>query len=161
MSQTTLVPCSRTRYNMRTMDDAPTTYIIPKYLTVRARRLRWAARVHLLSMPLALWIPLIAGSRGVRAVIVSVPILVVLLALPQLAPLGAPRTMRRRYRRLTGQADLIILAGFCLLSLAIVTGTRLAFVALGTIALAVPVAAFLLLSPSVYLIPHPEDVQRP
>jgi uncharacterized membrane protein len=72
-----------------------------------------------------------------------------------------PRTMRRRYRRLTGQADLIVLAGFSLLALAIVADTRLSFIALGTVALAVPVAAFLLLSPSVYLIPHPEDVQRP
>ncbi|MGI8856554.1 MAG: hypothetical protein ACR2JW_12445 [Thermomicrobiales bacterium] len=143
------------------MDDAPTTYIIPKYLAVRAGRLRWAARAHLLAMPVALWLPLLAGARGGRAVIVAVPILLALLALPQLAPLGAPRTMRRRYRRLTGQADLIVLAGFSLLALAIIIDTRLAFVALGTIALAVPVAAFLLLSPSVYLIPHPEDVQRP
>jgi nitrate reductase gamma subunit len=143
------------------MDDAPTTYIIPKYLTARARRLRWAARTHLFAMPLALWLPLLVGLRGVHAVSVAAPILAVLLALPQLAPLGAPRTMRRRYRRLTGQADLIVLAGFSLLALAIAAGTRLSIVALGTLGLAVPVAAFLLLSPSVYLIPHPEDVQRP
>ena len=143
------------------MDDAPTTYIIPKYLAIRAGRLRWAARAHLLAMPLALWLPLLAGARGVHAVIAAVPILMILLALPQLAPLGAPRTMRRRYRRLTGQADLIALAGFALLALAIVTDTRLSFVALGTLALAAPIAAFLLVSPAVYLIPHPEDVQRP
>ena len=143
------------------MDDAPTTYIIPKYLAIRAGRLRWAARVHLLAMPVALWLPLLAGARGVRAVIAAAPILIIMLALPQLAPLGAPRTMRRRYRRLTGQADLIVLAAFALLALAIITDTRLSFVALGTLALAAPLAAFLLVSPSVYLIPHPEDVQRP
>lgn len=143
------------------MDDAPTTYVIPKYLTIRARRLRWVARAHLLAMPVALWLPLLVGARGLHAAIAAVPILVALLALPQLAPLGAPRTMRRRYRRLTGQADLIVFAGFSVLALAIATDTRLSFVALGTLALAVPVAAFLLFSPFVYLIPHPEDLQRP
>lgn len=143
------------------MDDAPTTYMIPKYLTLRAERLRWVARAHLLAMPVALWLPLLAGLRGVHAVVAAAPIFVALLVLPQLAPLGAPRTMRRRYRRLTGQADLIILGGFCLLALAIITDTRLSFVALGTLALDAPVAAFLLVSPPVYLVPHPEDVQRP
>jgi predicted cobalt transporter CbtA len=48
-----------------------------------------------------------------------------------------------------------------MLALAIIADTRLSFIALGTLVLAVPVAAFLLVSPSVYLIPHPEDVQRP
>lgn len=143
------------------MDDAPTIYTIPKHLAVRAERLRWAASAHVLPAPVALWIPLLAGLRGVHAVIVVVPILISLLALPQLAPLGAPRTMRRRYRRLTGQADAIALTGFCVLALAILTGTRLTFVALGTIALDVPVAIFLLVSLPVYLVPHPEDVQRP
>lgn len=143
------------------MDDAPTTYTIPRYLTVRAERLRWAARAHVLVVPVALWIPILAGLRGLHAVIAAVPILAVLLVLPQLAPLGAPRTMRRRYRRLTGQADLIVLAGFGLLALAIVAGVRLAFVALGTIALSVPFGVFLLVSSPVYLVPRPEDVQRP
>ena len=143
------------------MDDAPTTYSIPKYLAIRAGRLRWAARAHVLALPVALWLPLLGGLRGAHAVIAASLILCFLLMLAQFAPLGAPRTMRRRYRRLTGQADLITLAGFALLALAIVTGTRLSFVALGTLAVAAPIAAFLLVSPSVYLIPHPEDVQRP
>ena len=127
----------------------------------KARRLRWVARAHVLALPVALWLPLLVGSRGARAVIAAALLLSFLLMLAQFVPLGAPRTMRRRYRRLTGQADLIALAGFALLALAIVTGTRLSFVALGTIAVAAPIAALLLVSPSVYLIPHPEDVQRP
>lgn len=143
------------------MDGAPTAYIIPKYLVTRATRLRRVARAHAFALPVALWLPLLAGARGVHAVVVAVPILAALLALPQLAPLGVPRTMRRRYRRLTGQADLIVLAGFCLLALAIATDTRLSFVTLGTLALDAPVVAFLLVSPPVYLVPHPEDVQRP
>lgn len=154
-------PLPISQYNTCAMDDAPTTYVIPKYLAVRAERLRWAAGAHVLAAPVALWIPLLAGLRGAHAAIVAAPILAGLLALPQLAPLGAPRTMRRRYRRLTSQADLIVLAGFCLLALAMLADVRLAFVALGTVALDVLVAVFLLVSSPVYLVPHPEDVQRP
>jgi hypothetical protein len=143
------------------MDSAPTIYTIPKYLSIRAARLRWAARGHLLLVPLAIWIPLLMGLRTVNAAAVGAVIFVGLGALLQLAPLGAPRTMRRRYRRLTGQAAAIALAAFCVLALAVVTDRRLVFVALGTVALDVPVAIFLLISLPVYLVPHPEDVQRP
>lgn len=143
------------------MDGAPTIYTIPKHLSLRAARLRWAARGHLLLTPLAIWVPLLIGLRSIDAAVVGAPIFVGFAALLQLAPLGAPRTMRRRYRRLTGQAAAIALAAFCVLALAVATDTRLALVALGTIALAVPVLVFLLISLPVYLVPRPEDIQRP
>jgi hypothetical protein len=143
------------------MDDGPTIFTIPRYLAIRAARLRWAARAHLLVVPIAVWLPLLVGLRGLHAAVIGALIVVGLGALLQIAPFDVPRTMRRRYRRVTGQAALIAFAAFCVLALAVATHTRLLFVALGTIVLDAPVAAFLLVSLPVYLAPHPEDVQRP
>ncbi|MHB8646530.1 MAG: hypothetical protein ACYDAR_12150 [Thermomicrobiales bacterium] len=143
------------------MDDGPTIFTVPRYLAIRAARLRTAARAHGLLAPLAIWLPLSARFRGLRAAIIGAFIFFALWALLQLVPLGAPRTMRRRYRRLTAQVGLIALAGFCLLALALLLDVRLAFVALATVAFDVPVAAFLLVSLPVYLAPHPEDIPRP
>lgn len=143
------------------MNDGPTIFTIPHYLAIRAARLRIAARAHALLAPLAIWVPLLARFRGLRAAVIGAFIFFVFWAILQLAPIGAPRTMRRRYRRLTRQAGLIAFAAFCLLALALFLDVRLAFIALGTLALDVPVAAFLFVSLSVYLAPHPEDVPRP
>ena len=143
------------------MNDGPTIFIIPHYLAIRAARLRMAARAHVLLAPLAIWAPLLARFRGLRAAIIGASIFFGVWAILQLAPMGAPRTMRRRYRRLTGQAGLIALAAFCLLALALFLGVRLAFIALGTLVFDVPVAAFLFVSLPVYLAPHPEDIPRP
>lgn len=143
------------------MDDGPTIYTIPRYLTARAARLRRAALAYVLAMPLAIWAPLFTGLRGPRAIVVGAPIAVGLLALLQLAPLGAPRTMRRRYRRLTRQTSVIVLAAYCVVAAAVAIRVRPAFVALGTVALDVPVAAYLFVSLPVYLVSRPEDVSRP
>lgn len=143
------------------MDDGPTIFMIPRYLAVRASRLRVAAHAHVLIVPLAIWLPLLLRFRGPRATVVGASTFVALWALLHLMPLGAPRTMRRRYRRLTTQAGLIALAAFCLLALALLLDVRLTFVALGTLLFDLPVALFLLVSLPVYLVPHPEDVPRP
>jgi hypothetical protein len=143
------------------MDDGPTIFTIPRYLAVRAARLRAAARAHMLLAPLAIWLPLFARFRGLRAVVIGAILFVAFGALLQIAPLGAPRTMRRRYRRLTAQADLIALAAFCLLALAVLLDVRRTFIALASLALDTPVVAFLLVSLPLYLAPHPEDVPRP
>jgi hypothetical protein len=143
------------------MEDGPTIFSTPRYLAVRAARLRAAARMHALLTPLAIWLPLLARFRSLRAAVIGASLFFVCWALLQLAPLGAPRTLRRRYRRLSAQASLIALAAFCLLALALVLDVRLAFIAPGTIALDVPVAVFLFVSLPVYLVPHPEDVPRP
>ena len=143
------------------MDDGPTIFTIPRYLAVRAARLRAAARAHVLLAPLAIWLPLYARFHGFRAVIIGAVLFVSFSALLQIAPVGAPRTMRRRYRRLTAQASLIALAAFSLLALAVLLDVRLAFIALGTLALDAPLIAFLLVSLPVYLVPHAGDVPRP
>ncbi|HEY8291718.1 MAG TPA: hypothetical protein VIG44_04490 [Thermomicrobiales bacterium] len=143
------------------MDDGLTIFTIPRYLAARAARLRLAARVHLLLAPLAIWLPLLARFHGLRAAIIGASLFFGFWALLQVAGIGAPRTMRRRYRRVTGQAGTIALAAFCLLALALLLDVRLAFVALGALALDVPVAVFLFISLPVYLVPHPEDVPRP
>jgi hypothetical protein len=143
------------------MDDGPTIFTIPHYLAVRAARLRAAARAHVLLVPLAIWLPLFARFHGLRAVIVSAVLFVGFWALLQIAPLGAPRTMRRRYRRLTAQAGLIALAAFCLLAVAMLLDVRQVLIALGALALDAPVIAFLLVSLPVYLAPHAGDVPRP
>lgn len=143
------------------MNDGPTIFTIPHYLAIRAARLRVAARAHVLLVPLAIWAPLLARFRGLRAAVIGATIFFGFWALLQLAPIGAPRTMRRRYRRLTVQAGLIALAAFCLLALALFLHVRVAFIVLGTLVLDVPVAAFLFVSLPVYLAPHPEDVPRP
>jgi hypothetical protein len=115
----------------------------------------------MLLAPLAIWLPLFARFRGLRAVVIGAILFVAFGALLQIAPLGAPRTMRRRYRRLTAQADLIALAAFCLLALAVLLDVRRTFIALASLALDTPVVAFLLVSLPLYLAPHPEDVPRP
>ena len=143
------------------MDDGPTIFTIPHYLAVRAARLRTAARAHVLLAPLAIWLPLLARFRGLRAAIVGTSLFFGCWALLQLAPLDAPRTMRRRYRRVSSQAGLIALAAFCLIGLALVLHVRLTFVVLGTLALSLPAATFLFISLPVYLAPRPEDVPRP
>ncbi|MDQ2785424.1 MAG: hypothetical protein M3Y58_10540 [Chloroflexota bacterium] len=143
------------------MNDGPTIFTIPRYLAVRAARLRMAARAHALLAPLAIWAPLLARFRGLRAAVIGAAVFFGFWAILQLAPVGVPRTMRRRYRRLTGQAGLIALAAFGLLALALSLDVRLVFIALGAIVLDVPVAAFLFVSLPVYLAPHPEDVPRP
>ncbi len=143
------------------MDDGTTIFSTPRYLATRAARLRATARAHLLLAPLAIWLPLLARFRGLRAAVVGASIFFAFWALLQLAPLGAPRTMRRRYRRLSVQVGLIALAAFCLLALGLLLDVRLAFVALGTLALDAPVAVFLFISLPVYLVPHPEDIPRP
>jgi hypothetical protein len=143
------------------MDDGPTIFTIPRYLAVRAARLRAAARVHVLLAPLAIWLPLFARFHGLRAIVIGAVLFVIFWALLQTAPLGAPRTMRRRYRRLTAQAGLIALAAFSLLALAVLLDVRLVFIALGAIALDAPVVVFLLVSLPVYLVPHAGDVPRP
>ncbi len=143
------------------MNDGPTIFTIPHYLAIRAARLRMAARAHVLLAPLAIWAPVLARFRGLRAVVLGVSILLGFWAILQLAPMSAPHTMRRRYRRLTGQAGLIALAAFCLLAAALFLDVRVAFIALGTLVLDVPVVAFLFISLPVYLAPHPEDVPRP
>ncbi len=142
------------------MSEAPTVYVIPKHLAVRATRLRRVALAHVLIMPVAIWVSIALGFRGVRAAIVSMAIAVGLLLLPQFAALGAPRTMQRRFHRLTRQAALLVVLAVALLAAALAIHVRLAFIALGTLALDVPVAAYLLVSLPVYLIPHPEDVSR-
>lgn len=143
------------------MNDGPTIFTIPHYLAIRAARLRMAARAHVLLAPLAIWAPLLARFQGLRAAIIGAFIFFGLWAILQIAPMGAPRTMRRRYRRLTGQTGVIALAAFCLLALALFLDVRLAFIAIGTLVLDVPVAAFLFVSLPVYLTPHPEDIPRP
>lgn len=143
------------------MDDGPTIFTIPRYLAVRAARLRAAARAHVLLAPMAIWLPLFARFRGLQALVIGAVLFVGFWALLQVAPLGAPRTMRRRYRRVTAQASLLALAAFCLLALALLLNVRLTFIALGALALDAPVAVFLLVSLPVYLVPHPEDVPRP
>lgn len=143
------------------MDDGPTIFTIPSYLTIRAARLRAAARAHALLAPLAIWLPLLARFRGLRAAIIGISLFFGCWAFLQLAPLDAPRTMRRRYRRVSGQAGLIALAAFCLLGLALFLHVRPAFVALGTLALSLPIAIFLFIGLPVYLAPRPEDVPRP
>lgn len=143
------------------MEDGPTIFSIPRYLAVRAARLRAAARAHALLLPLALWLPVLARFRSLHAAVIGASLFFGGWALLQFAPLGAPRTMRRRYRRLSAQAGLIALAAFSLLALALFLAVRPAFVALGTLALDVPVALFLFVSLPVYLVPHPEDVPRP
>lgn len=143
------------------MDDAPTIYTIPRYLTVRATRLRWAALAHALLVPIALWLPLLLGWRGGRAAVAGALVFLGCGAVLQLSPIGAPRTMRRRYRRVTGQAGLIAFAAFCVLAFAVVLDVRFSFLVLGTLALDAIVAAFLLVSAPVSLTPRPEDVPRP
>ncbi|MCA1668550.1 MAG: hypothetical protein LC793_14380 [Thermomicrobia bacterium] len=142
-------------------DDGPTIFTIPRYLAARAARLRAAARAHLFLSPVAIWLPLLIRFRGLRAAVIGASLFFAFWAVLQVAGIGAPRTMRRRYRRVTGQTGMIALAGFCLLALALLLDVRLAFVALGTLMLDVPVAIFLLISLPVYLAPHPEDVPRP
>ncbi|MCA1725976.1 MAG: hypothetical protein LC748_17350 [Thermomicrobia bacterium] len=106
------------------MNDGPTIFTIPRYLAIRAARLRMAARAHVLLTPLAIWAPLLVRFRGLRAAVIGVSIFLGFWAILQLAPMGAPRTMRRRYRRLTGQAGLIALAAFCLLALSLLLIAR-------------------------------------
>jgi hypothetical protein len=148
-------------YNDRIMDGAPTIFSIPKYLSVRAARLRRAALLHVLLVPLAIELPLLVGLRGARAIIVGALVFAGCGVLLQLAPLRAPRTLRRRYRRVTGQGGLIAAGAFCVLALAIFLDVRRSFIALGILALDAPVLAFLLVSLPVYLAPRAEDVPRP
>lgn len=143
------------------MDDGPTIYTIPRYLTQQAARLRRAAFLYVFIVPVAIWLPVGVGLHGVRAVVVGGVGAAIAGALLQLAPRAAPHTLRRRYRRLTGQAALIAAAAFAALALLRILRDGLLLVALGTIAMSGALLAFLLISLPIYLVPHPEDVQRP
>ncbi len=143
------------------MDDGPTIYTIPRYLIRQAARLRRAALVYAFLTPVAIWLPVAMGLRGARAVVVGGSDAVVAGALLQLAPLAVPRTLRRRYRRLTGQAALLAAVAFAALALLLILRDGLLLVALATAATTGALLAFLIVSLPVYLAPHPEDVQRP
>lgn len=143
------------------MDNGPTIYTIPRYLTQQATRLRRAALGYALLVPVAIWLPIGAGLHGVRSVIVGGIIAAVAGALLQLAPLTAPRTLRRRYRRLTGQAAIIAACSFAALSLLLILRDGLLLIALATAMMTGVLLVFLVVSLPMYLVPHPEDVQRP
>jgi hypothetical protein len=143
------------------MDGGPTIYTTPRYITQQSARLRWAAWAHALLAPVAIWLPILVGVRRGRAALIGLALFVVMAALLQLVPLAAPRTMRRRFRRLTGQVSLAAFVVFLLLALLSIVHDGLRLLALATVALDALVVVYLLVSLPVTLAPHPEDIPRP
>jgi hypothetical protein len=143
------------------MDGGPTIYTTPRYIAHQSARLRWAAFVHALLAPVAIWVPILLGLRGGRAALLGLVLFVGMAALLQLVPLAAPRTMRRRFRRLTGQVSLAAFAVFLLLALLLIVHEGLLLLALATVILDALVVVYLIVSLSVSLAPRPEDIPRP
>jgi hypothetical protein len=143
------------------MDGGPTIYTIPRYITHQSTRLRWAALAHALLAPVAIWLPVLVGARRWRAALVGLALFVGMAALLQLAPLAAPKTMRRRFRRLTGQVSLAAFAVYLVTALLLILHDGLLLLALATVALDALVLVYLVVSLPVSLTPRPEDVPRP
>ncbi len=142
------------------MEPGPTVFMIPRHLENRSRHLRWAVLAHALLEPAAIWTPVLAGARGRWIVLIGVPILLGLYALLQAPALGAPRTMRRRYRRITGQAGIAVAGIFAFQAVIMVLFGRLTWLVFGTLLFAVPLLFLLLVSAPVYVAPRQEDVSR-
>lgn len=142
------------------MESGPTVFTIPKHLLTRSRGLRWAALAHALIEPVAIWIPVLLGVRGSRVAIVGVPLLLALWAALQLPALGVPRTMRRRYRRITGLAGLAAGGIFAFQVVNMVLFGRLSWLVLGTLLCNVPFAFLLYATAPVYVAPRHEDTSR-
>ncbi len=143
------------------MDGGPTIYTIPPYIAQQSARLRWAAWAHVLLAPVAIWLPVLVGARRWRTALIGLMLFLGMAALLQLAPLAAPKTMRRRFRRLTGQVGLAAFAVFLLLALLLILRDGLRLLALATVVLDGLVLVYLLISLPVSLTPRPEDVPRP
>lgn len=92
--------------------------------------------------------------------LIGVPILLGLYALLQLPALGTPRTMQRRYRRITGQAGIVVAGIFASQAVVMVLFGRLTWLVFGTLLFAAPLLFLLLVSAPVYVAPRQEDVSR-
>jgi hypothetical protein len=143
------------------MDGGPTIYTIPGYIAQQSARLRWAACAYAVIAPVAFWLPVLFGARGTRAAILGLALFTGMALLLQLAPLAAPKTMRRRFRRLTGQVALAALAVYVALTLLRLFRDGPLGLVLATVALDAVVAIYLIISLPVSLTPRPEDVPRP
>jgi len=142
------------------MESGPTVFTIPKHLEDRARHLRWAVLAHAVIEPVSIWLPVLMGARGRWVVIFGTPLVIGLLALLQLPALGTPRTLRRRYRRITRQAGLAVMGIFAFQAANMVLFGRLSWLILGTLVFNLPLLFLLLVSVPVYVAPRPEDVSR-
>jgi len=135
------------------MESGPTVFTIPKHLEDRARHLRWAVLAHAVIEPVSIWLPVLTGARGRWVVIFGTPLL-------QLPALGTPRTLRRRYRRITRQAGLAVMGIFAFQAANMVLFGRLSWLIFGTLIFNLPLLFLLLVSVPVYVAPRPEDVSR-
>lgn len=142
------------------MEPGPTVFMIPRHLEDQSRHLRRAVLAHALLEPIAIWVPVLAGARGRWVVFIGAPIVLGLLALMQVPVLGAPRTMRRRYRRITGQVGLAVMGIFAFQAANMALFGRLAWLVFGTLLFNVPLLFLLLVSAPVYVAPRQEDVAR-
>lgn len=142
------------------MEFGPTVFAIPKHLQSRSRGLRWAALAHALIEPIAIWIPVLLDVRGSRIFLIGVPILLALWAALQLPALGIPRTMRRRYRRITGLAGLAAGGIFAFQAANMVLFGRLPWLVFGTLLFNLPFAFLLYVTAPVYVAPRQEDTSR-
>lgn len=142
------------------MESGSSVFTIPKHLRTRSRGLRWAALAHALIEPIAIWIPVLLGIRGSRIALVGIPILLALWAALQLPALGVPRTLRRRYRRITGLAGLAAVGIFAFQAANMVFFGRLPWLVFGTFLFNLPFLFLLYVSAPVYVAPRQEDVPR-
>lgn len=142
------------------MESGPTVFAIPKHLEDRARHLRWAVLAHAVIEPVSIWLPVLIGARGRWVIIFGTPLVIGLLALLQLPALGTPRTLRRRYRRITRQAGLAVMGIFAFQAASMVLFGRLSWLIFGTLVFNLPLLFLLLVSVPVYVAPRPEDVSR-
>lgn len=142
------------------MEPGRTVFAIPKHLEERARHLRWAVLAHAVVEPIAIWLPVLAGARGRWLVIIGTPLVIGFLALLQLPALGTPRTLGRRYRRITRQAGLAVLGIFAFQAANMVLFGRLPWLVIGTLMFNLPLLFLLLVSVPVYVAPRQEDVSR-
>ena len=143
------------------MDGGPTIYTIPRYIAHQSARLRWAVLAYALLAPLTIWVPVLFGFRKGQAVLLGFALFIGVTALLQLAPFAAPRTMRRRFRRLTGQVSLVALVVYVLIALLFIVHRGLLLPGLATVALDALLLIYLIVSLPVSLSPRPEDVPRP
>ncbi len=142
------------------MEDPSPVFTIPRHLQMQAARLRRFALAHVLLEPVAIWVPVLIGVRGTRVGFVGVPLMVALWLLLQIPALRVPRTMRRRYRRMTGQAGLAAGGIFAVQALALAAFGKLTWLVFGTAFFNLPVLFLLWVSLPVYLVARPEDTSR-
>ena len=142
------------------MESGPTVFTIPKHLLIRSRQLQWAALAHALIAPVAIWVPVLLGVRGSRIAVIGVPLLLALWAALQLPALRIPRTMRRRYRRITGLAGLGAGGIFAFQAVNMVLFGRLPWLVFGTLVFNLPFAFLLYVTAPVYVAPRQEDTSR-